>query len=172
MMQRRQILQLGMGLGLGLGVNAAARESLVWQERSLVGFGTTLWIKAAHSDASRLHEALDASVKAIRSVEKQMSLFDPDSSLSRLNRLGELHKPDAELVSVLTLAQHVSMRSAGAFDMTMQPLWGLWSLHSQTQTVPSAKALSQTRSLLHRCLLGPCQCRFCKAANGGRTGVL
>ena len=52
MMQRRQILQLGMGLGLGLGVNAASRESLVWQERSLVGFGTTLWIKAAHSDAS------------------------------------------------------------------------------------------------------------------------
>ena len=147
MMQRRQILQLGMGLGLG--VNAAARESLVWQERSLVGFGTTLWIKAAHSDASRLHEALDASVKAIRSVEKQMSLFDPDSALSRLNRLGELQKPDAELVSVLSLAQHVSMRSAGAFDVTMQPLWGLWSLHSQKQTLPSAKVLSQTRSLVN-----------------------
>ena len=147
MMQRRQILQLGMGLGLG--VNAVARESLVWQERSLVGFGTTLWIKAAHTDSGRLQQALNESVKAIRSVEKQMSLFDPDSSLSRLNRLGELHKPDAELVSVLTLAQHVSMRSAGAFDVTMQPLWGLWSLHSQTQTVPSAKALSQTRSLVN-----------------------
>ena len=147
MMQRRQILQLGMGLGLG--VNAAARESLVWQERSLVGFGTTLWIKAAHTDSGRLQQALNESVKAIRSVEKQMSLFDPDSSLSRLNRLGELHKPDAELVSVLSLAQHVSMRSAGAFDVTMQPLWGLWSLHSQTQTVPSAKALLQTRSLVN-----------------------
>jgi FAD:protein FMN transferase len=149
MMHRRQMLQLGMGLGLGLSVNAVARESLVWQERSLVGFGTTLWLKAAHTDASRLHEALDASVKAIRSVEKQMSLFDPDSALSRLNRLDELQKPDAELVSVLSLAQHVSMRSAGAFDVTIQPLWGLWSLHSQTQTVPSAKALSQTRSLVN-----------------------
>jgi thiamine biosynthesis lipoprotein len=147
MMKRRQMLQLGMGLTLG--VSAAARESLVWQERSLVGFGTTLWIKAAHTDSGRLQQALNESVKAIRSVEKQMSLFDPDSSLSRLNRLGELHKPDAELVSVLTLAQHVSMRSAGAFDVTMQPLWGLWSLHSQTQTVPSAKALLQTRSLVN-----------------------
>ena len=147
MMQRRQVLQLGMGLGLG--VNAVARESLVWQERSLVGFGTTLWLKAAHTDAGRLQQALNESVKAIRSVEKQMSLFDPDSALSRLNRLGELQKPDAELVSVLSLAQHVSMRSAGAFDVTMQPLWGLWSLHSQTQTVPSAKALLQTRSLVN-----------------------
>ena len=147
MMKRRQILQLGMGLGLG--VNAAARESLVWQERSLLGFGTTLWIKAAHTDAGSLQQALNESVKAIRSVEKQMSLFDPDSAVSRLNRLGELRRPDPELLSVLILAQHVSQRSAGAFDVTMQPLWNLWSLHSQSQTLPSSKALSQTRSLVN-----------------------
>ena len=150
-MQRRQLLQLGMGLGLshGLGVRAAARESLVWQERSLMGFGTTLWLKAAHTDASRLHEALEASAKAIRSVEKQMSLFDPDSALCRLNGQGELRKPDPKLLSVLTLAQYVSRRSAGAFDVTMQPLWNLWSLHSQSQTLPSYKALLQTRSLVN-----------------------
>ncbi|NBO42371.1 MAG: FAD:protein FMN transferase, partial [Betaproteobacteria bacterium] len=147
MMKRRQILQLGMGLGLGSSV--MARESLVWQERSLVGFGTTLWIKAAHADAARLQQALNESVKAIRTVEKQMSLFDPDSAVSRLNRFGELRQPDAELLSVLTLAQHVSQRSAGAFDVTMQPLWNLWSLHSQSQTLPSSKALSQTRSLVN-----------------------
>ena len=147
MMKRRQILQLGMGLGLGSSV--MARESLVWQERSLLGFGTTLWIKAAHTDAGRLQQALNESVKAIRSVEKQMSLFDPDSAVNRLNRLGELRRPDPELLSVLTLAQHVSQRSAGAFDVTMQPLWNLWSLHSQSQTLPSSNALSQTRSLVN-----------------------
>jgi len=134
---------------MALGFNAAARESLVWQERSLLGFGSTLWIKAAHTDAGRLQQALNESVKAIRSVEKQMSLFDPDSAVSRLNRFGELRQPNAELVSVLTLAQHVSRRSAGAFDVTMQPLWNLWSLHSQSQTFPSSKALSQTRSLVN-----------------------
>ncbi len=153
MMQRRQLLQLGMGLGFslghGLGVHAAAHESLVWQERSLVGFGTTLWLKAAHTDASRLHEALDASVKAIRAVEKQMSLFDPDSALCHLNRVGELRKPDPELLSVLTLAQYVSRRSAGAFDVTMQPLWSLWAEHALEKTLPSSKALSQTRSLVN-----------------------
>ena len=153
MMQRRQLIQLG--LGLGWGISATAREHMVWQERSLVGFGTTLWIKAAHTDAGRLQQALDASVQAIRSVEKQMSLFDPDSAVNRLNRFGKLQNPDAELVSVLSLAQYVSSRSAGAFDVTMQPLWGLWSLHSQTQTVPSAKALSQTRFLVNwRALTG------------------
>jgi thiamine biosynthesis lipoprotein len=96
-----------------------------------------------------LQQALKESVKAIRSVEKQMSLFDPDSAVSRLNRLGELRQPNADLVSVLTLAKFVSQRSTGAFDVTMQPLWSLWSLHSQTQTLPSSKALSQTRSLVN-----------------------
>jgi TetR/AcrR family transcriptional regulator len=57
-----------------------------------------------------LKQALDASVQAIRSVEKQMSLFDPDSAVSRLNRLGELRQPDVELVSVLSLAQQIVER--------------------------------------------------------------
>lgn len=147
MMKRRQILQLCMGLGFGF--NAAARESLVWQERSMVGFGTTLWLKAAHPDAGRLHEALDKSVSAIRSIERQMSLFDPDSALSQLNKVGELCNPAADLVSVLMLAQYVSKRSVGAFDVTMQPLWNLWANHAQDQMLPSYKALKQTRSLVN-----------------------
>ena len=146
-MKRRQMLQLGMGLSLG--VNVTARESLVWQECNLVGFGTTLWIKAAHTDSGRLQEALNDSVQAIRSVEKQMSLFDSSSAVSRLNRVGELLKPDADLVSVLTLAQFVSQRSAGAFDVTMQPLWKLWTDHAIEKTLPSSKALLQTRSLVN-----------------------
>jgi len=47
------------------------------------------------------------------------------------------------------LAQHVSQRSAGAFDVTMQPLWNLWAAHVQEKTLPSSKALSQTRSLVN-----------------------
>lgn len=147
MMKRRQMMQLCMGLGFGF--NAAARDSLVWQERSMVGFGTTLWLKAAHPDAGRLQESLDESVKAIRSIEKQMSLFDPDSALSQLNKVGELSNPAADLVSVLMLAQYVSKRSLGAFDVTMQPLWNLWAVHAQDQTLPSYKALMQTRSLVN-----------------------
>ena len=147
MVKRRQMLQLGMGLALGL--NATARESLVWQERNLVGFGTTLWIKAAHTDSGRLQEALNDSVQTIRLVEKQMSLFDPSSAVSRLNRVGELRKPDADLVSVLTLAQFVSQRSAGAFDVTMQPLWKLWTDHAIEKTLPSFNTLSQTCSLVN-----------------------
>ena len=66
-----------------------------------------------------------------------------------MNRVGELRKPDADLVSVLTLAQFVSQRSAGAFDVTMQPLWKLWTDHAIEKTLPSFNTLSQTCSLVN-----------------------
>lgn len=76
-----------------------------------------------HSDTKLADQALDAAVGTIRHVEAQMSLFDANSALSRLNRDGVLHDPHPDLVSVFQRAQFVSARSQGAFDVTVQPLW-------------------------------------------------
>jgi thiamine biosynthesis lipoprotein len=96
MMQRRHCLRLAIGL-FGAGVSAQvfgnATPSLIWRERAMVGFGTTLWLKAGHTDAGQLDAALNEAVVAIRQVERQMSLFDPDSALSRLNAQGQLRNP-------------------------------------------------------------------------------
>ena len=133
---RRQYLGWGAGALLsgmtGQATFAAAlsspcAERLVWRERALVGFGTSVWLRAAHCQTDRLELALDDAVKAIRGVETDMSLFNPDSAVSRLNRDGVLQQPSAQLLSVLSLAQYVSARSQGAFDVTVQPLWQLWS---------------------------------------------
>ncbi len=67
--------------------------------------------------------ALSASFEAIDQVEDQMSLYRPDSQLVRLNQLGFLNRPHPDLVRVLRYAQQLSARSAGAFDVTVQPLW-------------------------------------------------
>ena len=150
MMQRRQCLRWAMGL---FGAAASAQvlgnsaPTLVWRERSLLGFGTTLWLKAGHPDASQLDAALREAVAAIRQVEKQMSLFDPDSALSRLNAQGQLHNPDPHLLKVLSMARDVSAASAGAFDASMQPLWQLWSQASEQGALPSQRAIDKT---LHR----------------------
>ena len=137
MMQRRQVLRWGWGLlGAAAAGNLLSKEShstfmgksdkLIWRERALIGFGTTLWIKAAHENADQLEQALAAAVQVIRSIERQMSLFDPESDVSRLNRLGALKKPDADLFAVLKIAQHIARQSQGAFDASMQPLWEIW----------------------------------------------
>ena len=55
MMQRRQVLRWGWGLlGAAAAGNLLAKEAhstfasktdkLIWRERALIGFGTTLWI--------------------------------------------------------------------------------------------------------------------------------
>ena len=51
-MQRRQWMKLGLGLGLG-GAAAlvhAGQDKLVWHERAMIGFGTTLWLRAGHTN--------------------------------------------------------------------------------------------------------------------------
>jgi thiamine biosynthesis lipoprotein len=160
MMQRRQCLRLGLGL-LGAtyaspffmqsaqAVTVAATEKLIWRERNLVGFGTTLWIKAAHVNIDQLETGLTAAVAAIRNVERQMSLYDPESALSRLNAHGVLQQPDVDLTAVLNLSKQVSMRSAGTFDVSMQPLWKVWSQAKVESRLPTQRERQQAKRLVN-----------------------
>ena len=151
MSPRRQFMRVALGLfATGLSPQLLAAQSLtdaplVWRQRAMLGFGTTLWLKAAHANADQLDAALDESVAAIRQIEKQMSLFDPHSALSRLNARGTLRQPDPDLLAVLALAGKVSAQSDGAFDVSMQPLWRLWSQASEQGALPSARAVVQAR---------------------------
>lgn len=151
MMPRRQCLRWAIGLfgaGMSAQVFGKAASALVWRERALVGFGTTLWLKAGHPDADQLDRALNAAVAAIRQVERQMNLFDAGSALSRLNAHGQLRNPDAHLLKVLSISRHVSAASAGAFDASMQPLWQLWSQASEQGALPSKRAIDKARGLV------------------------
>jgi FAD:protein FMN transferase len=145
---RRQCLRLAMGLsGLAIAFPSNTKPSaLQWRERAMLGLGTTLSLRAGHDSAERAEAGLDAAVNAIRHVERQMSLFNPDSALSRLNRSGVLHQPDPDLVKILLLAQSVSERSQGAFDVTVQPLWGAWQSAKQLNRLPTANELKLARS--------------------------
>ncbi len=161
-MQRRQCLRWGsaaMAMGLnGAGAMAGVKplqslqngkQELVWRERALLGFGTTLWLRAAHTNPDQLELALNQAVFAIRQVEADMSLFNPESAVSRLNQTGELRKPSAQLLSVLSLARYVSSRSQGAFDVTVQPLWQLWSQVQAGEKLPSQKQLQSKSQLVN-----------------------
>jgi thiamine biosynthesis lipoprotein len=139
-MRRQQFLRCALGALAALAGPAAraaaSAEPLHWDTRSLVGFGTTLSLQAAHADPARLHEALDAAVALLQRLHGQMNLFDPDSALSRLNRQGRLARPPAELLGLLRRAQAISARSGGSFDVTVQPLWALYDRCRQPGACP------------------------------------
>ncbi len=145
---RRQWLRCALGLGAGLAAGGAAAAGLQWKERALLGFGTTLWLRAAHADGGRADAALDACVALLRHLEAQLSLFDAGSALCRLNRDGVLHQPDPVLVDLLQQAQAVSARSQGAFDVTLQPLWAAWQQAAAAGRLPTPAALATARALV------------------------
>ena len=121
-------------------------QSLNWKSRALIGFGTTLWLRAAHPDGARTDRALDAAVHELRGIEAIMSLFKMDSELSRLNRYGQLSNPDARLVELIRLANTVSQASDGAFDVSVQPLWSAWQSAAQAARLPTAIELDSARA--------------------------
>jgi FAD:protein FMN transferase len=147
---RRQCLRLAIGLG-GLAVafpsktKNAKPNSLQWRERAMVGLGTTLSLRAGHASAERADAGLDAAVKAIQHVEQHMSLFNPASSLCRLNREGVLLHPDPDLVKLLTFASSISQRSLGAFDITVQPIWNAWQNAKSLNRLPTSIELELAR---------------------------
>lgn len=148
---RRQWLRWQLGLAAAVpawspGAAGQAHATLVWRERALLGFGTTLWLRAAHAEADRAERALDESVSVLRHIEQQMSLFRADSAIVRLNRDGYLPQPDAELLRVLQLSRQVAARSGGAFDISVQPLWAAWQRAQSLGRRPTGSELAQARA--------------------------
>ncbi len=143
---RRHWLRMSLGLAGAAALHGAApAQTLHWRERIWLGFGTTLWMRAAHAQARRADAALDAALAAIRHVERQMSLFDPQSALCRLNLDGVLRHPHLDLVAVLTLAGSIAKSSQGAFDVSVQPLWAAWALAHAEGRSPTRGELNAAR---------------------------
>ena len=56
-------------------------------------------------------------------MEQLFSLYDPHSTLSILNRHGNLSLPPLDFVALFDVSDHVHRVSGGLFDPTVQPLW-------------------------------------------------
>lgn len=145
-MKRRRWLQAALGAGAALSLGATGAPRLRWRERLLLGFGTTLRLKAAHEDLALLGAALDEAVALLRRIEAQMSLFDPSSALCRLNREGRLADPPGELLQLLRLARDVSAASGGGFDVTVQPLWQAYALAQRQGRLPTRAEIATARA--------------------------
>ena len=104
-------------------------------------FGTAYHIKYEHS------ANLDSQIVAkLNEVDRTLSVFNPHSTLSRINR-GEAPAPAPMLQEVMAKALQISEATHGAFDPTVMPLvnaWGFGFKHSALPTdaeVDSLKAL-------------------------------
>lgn len=85
--------------------------------------GTYVEIRVDHPDADLAPAAVDAGFAAISRVQRLMSVFDPDSDISRINRMAH-HKPvvvHSWTREILEFAGELHARSGGLFDCGIAP---------------------------------------------------
>lgn len=161
-MRRRNLLSASLGLGslVGLASVGGMPEALagaLHPHRQLLpelasysgfglAFGTTVNIKVFHDNALQAQKAIEAAMRQICTVDALMSLYQERSQVFQLNLHGHIDAPDRHLLRVLASARQLSTLTAGAFDVTVQPLWLAFSRARSSGRLPTADELATARS--------------------------
>ena len=144
-MNRRHFLYCTLGTAGLAGLGAAGWKlrgaaNLKKVSRSSQALGTQVHLTVYAESRSQGERAIDAALAAIDRVEDVMSLYRDDSEIKRLNRVGALENPSPELLEVLQFANQLSKDSDGAFDVTVQPLWELYTKNALPSPTELAEA--------------------------------
>ena len=98
--------------------------------------GTSYSIKLSELPAGVIQEALHRDIDNIlERINDQMSTYRQDSELSRFNRSAgrDWFDVSPETAQVVRESLLISLKSGGAFDVTVGPLVNLWSFGPQQQ---------------------------------------
>jgi thiamine biosynthesis lipoprotein len=89
---------------------------------------------------------------ALDDVNERMSTWKPDSELSRFNQHASTQPfaLSASMLHLLELAQGVSERTGGAFDVTVRPLVGLWGFGAGARLPGHEPAANELEALRER----------------------
>ncbi|MBU4311027.1 FAD:protein FMN transferase [bacterium] len=96
-------------------------------------------------------EDFTAAFNEIRRVEKLMDVHNPESEISRINRLGskEAIKVSKEIFGVLKEALEYSRLTSGAFDVSIRPLSHLWGEKGKLKEVPEVREIEERLLLVN-----------------------
>ena len=128
-LSRRRALTIVAGTAAALmtgRVAPAAPAFHVWEGTAL-GAPARLILVGAAEHASKA--AVRACLDEVERLDREFSLYRPDSALSRLNANGVLDRPSLDLFRLLRLSATVGEQTGGAFDVTVQPLWQAYADH-------------------------------------------
>lgn len=95
-------------------------QSSQWKEASGEIFGTYYTVK--YESANDLNDEI---LDTLRSVDRSLSMFNPTSTISRVNR-NETDRTDVALSEVLRTSLSIYGMTDGAFDVTVAPLVDAW----------------------------------------------
>jgi thiamine biosynthesis lipoprotein len=134
---------------LPLGRQAKAQVELVrWQGQAM---GAVASLQIHHPDRAVARGLIERSLAEMHRLERVFSLYRDDSALSLLNRQGALVAPPTDLVMLLADCRRYFELTSGAFDPTVQALWGLYRDHfSRPDADPQGPPAQALRAALAR----------------------
>lgn len=153
-MTRRRAITICAGAGamaaLGSPRGQAKMPEMEWRGQALGGQAR---ITIRHADEAVARRVVGFCVGEIERLERIFSLYRSDSEILHLNREGRLDDPSHDFRLLLGEALRYGNLSGGAFDVTVQPLWRLYSSHfaarPETTKGPGRKEIERARSLVN-----------------------
>lgn len=116
--------------------------------RSQPIMGTVLNLTVYGTDRDNCEEALQQTIAAMQALEGKLSRHMPGSELARLNKDAVLYQPSDALIKVLAMAEDLSKKSSGAFDVSILPLLHLHERIRGTNDHPDPQQLASARRLV------------------------
>lgn len=131
-------------LGITL-LTACSAEERSPVRRTQFIMGTLVEITVSHADEKVANLAMTQAFDEMRRIEKLMSTYLLDSEISQLNRSagGAALALSPEVVEVLREAVRWGEASAGAFDVTIEPVARLWNFDEEEPQAPEPERLQR-----------------------------
>lgn len=112
--------------------------------------GSSYSIQYVRKPGGPAPEQVRQAVESIlHDIDQQYSTYRSDSTVSQFNQLPANHclALPADMLALVAFGQHLAEQSAGAFDLTVEPLLDLWGFGPQArhEQVPDPHALAQAR---------------------------
>lgn len=153
-MRRRSLVSASLGLvsmaGLAyVGVARVTPSEFAPHVGSAQAFGTTVTIQVLHPDPLTARTAIADALQQVSLVDALMSVQRPSSQVYQLNAQGQLNDPDPHLLAVLAYAQQLSSQTAGAFDISVQPLWLAFSQAQAQGRLPAPQTVARAQALVN-----------------------
>ena len=113
-----------------------------YQKNEGAVFGT--FYHFTYQSSEDFHDSLRAE---LQKVDESLSMFNPQSTLRRLNS-GETDTTDQLFREVFRLSQQVSEATGGAFDITVAPLVNAWGFGYKNGALPDSATVDSLRQFV------------------------
>ncbi len=121
--------------GLILFAASCSSSTIPEIQQTRLQLGTSVSITVINENNELAERAVEAAFAEIERIERLMSSYDEKSMISVLNSKGSI-EADSEIVDILEKARYFHQISAGAFDITVEPLLRLFDASFSERSEP------------------------------------